>query len=214
MRLIDRLERKLGRWYIPGLMKYICFGMAGIYVLDLIFASRGVSASVFLMFNRDLILRGQIWRLISFVLIPPASSPITILFALYFYYFLGTALENRWGSRRFNLYYLIGIVGADIGGMILGYNTNLYLNLSLFLSFACLYPDAEMLLFFILPVKARYIGYVDAAFLIYLFITGSWPMRLNLVASLLPFILFFGRDAYLMVKYDLQRLKRSLEQKR
>ncbi|MBQ8136214.1 MAG: rhomboid family intramembrane serine protease, partial [Clostridia bacterium] len=167
MRLIDQLERKLGRFYIRGLMKYICFGMAGIYVLDLFFYTSGISASAFLAFDRDLILRGQVWRLVSFILIPPSSSPIFILLSLYFYYFLGTTLENQWGSRRFNLYYLIGIIGADIGGMVLGYNTNEYLNLSLFLTFACLYPDQEILLFFILPVKVRYIGYVDAAFLIY-----------------------------------------------
>ena len=209
MRLIDQLERKLGRFYIRGLMKYICFGMAGIYVLDLFFYTSGISASAFLAFDRDLILRGQVWRLVSFILIPPSSSPIFILLSLYFYYFLGTTLENQWGSRRFNLYYLIGIIGADIGGMVLGYNTNEYLNLSLFLTFACLYPDQEILLFFILPVKVRYIGYVDAAFLIYRLLIGTWPMRLCLVASLLPFILFFGKDAYLMARYDIRRFKNS-----
>ena len=207
MRLLDQLERKLGRFYIPGLMKYLCFGMAGIYILDLLFYTRGLSASAFLAFDRDLIFRGQVWRLISFILIPPSSSPLFILISLYFYYFLGTTLENQWGSRRFNLYYLIGVVGADLGGMVLGYNTNVYLNLSLFLAFACLYPDQEILLFFILPIKVRYIGYLDAAYLIYLLLIGTWPMRICLVASMLPFILFFGKDAYLMVRYDIRRLK-------
>lgn len=207
MRLLDQLERKLGRFYIPGLMKYLCFGMAGIYILDLLFYTRGLSASAFLAFDRDLIFRGQVWRLVSFILIPPSSSPLFILISLYFYYFLGTTLENQWGSRRFNLYYLIGVVGADLGGMVLGYNTNVYLNLSLFLAFACLYPDQEILLFFILPIKVRYIGYLDAAYLIYLLLIGTWPMRICLVASMLPFILFFGKDAYLMVRYDIRRLK-------
>ena len=204
----------MGRFYIRGLMKYICFGMAGIYLLDVIFYTRGISASAFLAFNRRLIFQGQIWRLISFILIPPDASIIFIAVTLYFYYFLGTMLENQWGSRRFNPYYLIGIIGADIGGMILGYNTNYYLNLSLFLAFACLYPDQQIMLFFILPIRVRYLGYIDAAYLIYLLIISSWPARICLAVSLLPFILFFGKTAYLMARYDIRRLKRSVIDRR
>ncbi len=206
-RFLDRLERKMGRYYISGLMKIIVFGMAGVFVLDLIFSRSAVSASAMLAFNRALILRGQVWRLFTFIFIPESSSLLMIFFTLYFYYLIGTALENRWGSRRFNLYYLFGILGADLGGMLLGYNTNHYLNLSLFLAFACLYPDFEVLLFFVLPVKMKYIAWVDAAYLLYLFIMGSWASRGCMLLSFLPFFMFFGRDLYLKGRHLVWRLK-------
>ena len=205
-RFLSRLERKMGRFYISGLMRIIVFGMAGVFLLDLFF-SRSVTASQLLSFNRALILRGQVWRLFTFVFIPEGSSPIFIFFTLYFYYLIGTALENRWGSRRFNLYYLIGIIGADIGGMLTGYGTGYFLNLSLFLAFACLYPDFEILLFFVLPVKIKYIAYLDAAYLVYILISLSWAGRGSMLLSFLPFFLFFGEELFFGAKRLAWRLK-------
>ena len=206
-RFLNRLERKMGRFYISGLMKIIVFGMAGVFLLDLFFSRSGVSASSLLAFNRDLILKGQVWRLVTFIFIPEGASLLFIFFTLYFYYLLGTALENRWGSRRFNLYYLLGILGADLGGMILGYNTGYYLNLSLFLAFATMYPDFEMLLFFVLPVKMKYIAWLDAAYLVYLFAIGTWPSRLCMLLSFLPFFMFFGREAALKARHLVWKIK-------
>lgn len=205
MRFLNFLERKMGKYYIPELMKYLCLGMLGVFVLD--FLPFGVSASSLLYFNRDLILQGQIWRAITFVFLPPSSSILFILLSLYFYYFLGTMLENRWGSRRFNLYYLIGVLGNIAAGFITGYATNTYLNLSLFLAIAVLYGDMQVNLFMFLPIKMKYIALVDAALLIYSFLVGSWAARLGLVLSLLPFFLFFGRDAYLAARHDWWKLK-------
>lgn len=190
-RLIDILERKMGRFYIRGLMQYICFGMLGVFILDMLPIGYG-RVMAFLSFDRAMILRGQIWRLFTFIFLPPSSSIIFIIFALYFYYFLGTTLEQRWGSRRFNLYYLFGILGGILGGFLFGYNTNTYLNMSLFLAFALLYPDYQILLFFILPVKMKYIALADAALMTYSFIMGTWPMRGCMILSLLPLFLFFG----------------------
>lgn len=209
---INKLERKMGRHYIPQLMKYLCVAMLGVFVLD--YLPMLGNASALLYFNRARILQGEIWRVITFIFLPPGSSPIWILFSLYFYYFLGTALENRWGSARFNIYYAVGILGNILAGFIAGYATNEYLNLSLLLAFATLYPDFEFMLFFVVPVKVRLIGVLDAALLIYQFILGSWAMRLSLVLSLLPYFLFFGRSAYLQVKMDCRRLRRWLEMKK
>ncbi len=196
----------MGRFYISGLMKIIVFGMAGVFLLDLFF-SRSVTASDLLSFNKALILQGQVWRLVTFVFIPEGTSPIFIFFTLYFYYLIGTALENRWGSRRFNLYYLIGILGADLGGMLTGYGTSHYLNLSLFLAFACLYPDFEILLFFVLPVKIKYIAYLDAAYLAYRLFFLSWAGRGSVLLSFLPFFLFFGEDLFFRAKRLTWKLK-------
>ncbi|MBR4501165.1 MAG: rhomboid family intramembrane serine protease [Clostridia bacterium] len=206
-RFLSRLENKMGRFYIPGLMKIIVFGMAGVFLLDLFFFRSAVTASQLLSFNRALILRGQVWRLVTFIFIPEGSSPIFIFFTLYFYYLLGTALENRWGSRRFNLYYLLGILGADLGGMLTGYGTGYFLNLSLFLAFACLYPEFEILLFFVLPVKIKYIAYLDAAYLAYLLFSLPWAGRGSMLLSLLPFFLFFGEELFFSAKRLAWRLK-------
>ena len=80
---------------------------------------------------------------------------------MYFYYFLGSTLENVWGTFRFNLYYLVGLIGAVIAAFFTGYGTSTYLNLSLFLAFAFLFPDHEILLFFFFPIKMKYLAYVD-----------------------------------------------------
>ena len=204
-RFLDQLERKMGRYYIPELMKYLCLGMLGVFVLD--FLPFGVSASSLLYFDRALILRGQFWRLFTFVFLPPESSLFFILFALYFYYMLGTMLENRWGSRKFNLYYLIGVLGNIAAGFITGYATNVYLNMTLFLAIAVLYGEMQINLFMVLPIKMKYIAWVDAALLIYSFLVGSWMTKVSLVLSLLPFFLFFGKNAYLAARHDWWKLR-------
>ena len=190
-RLLNTLERKMGRFYIRGLMQYIVFGMLGVYLLEWL-PTGNVSAYDLLVFDRALVLKGQIWRLFTFIFLPPDSNIIFIIFALMFYYFIGTALENQWGSRRFNLYYLIGIICCDIGGFILGFNNNTYLNMSLFLAFAFLYPDMQINLFFFLPVKVKYIAWFDAALLLYYLIIYSWPVKACILFSMVPLVIFFG----------------------
>ena len=107
MNWLDRLERKMGKCYIPGLMKYLVIAMAGIFILDYLPLPR--SATQLLYFDKGLILEGQIWRVFTFMALPPLSASLLgVVLRLYFYYFLGTALESRWGSRKFNLYILIG----------------------------------------------------------------------------------------------------------
>lgn len=202
----------MGRHYIPDLMKYLCFAMGGVFVLELLPLYR--SAYQLLYFNRDLILRGEVWRLITFIFLPPSSSIIWILFSLYFYYFLGTTLEHQWGSARFNIYYAIGVLGNIISGFIMGVATNEYLNLSLLLAFAVLYPDHEILLFFFLPVKMRWIGWAWGAYLVYQLIIMPLPYKVSLVFSLLPFILFFGKKAWLLLRMDARRLLRWINLRR
>ncbi len=195
----------MGRCYIPQLMKYLCIAMLGVFILDHVPMIR--SASELLYFNKGLILEGQVWRLVTFIFLPPSGSYLWILLNLYFYFFIGSALENAWGSRRFNLYYLIGIVGNIIAGMITGFATNAYLNLSLTLAFAVLYPDMQFTLFFILPVKAKWIGLAWGAYLLYQLAVVPWAWKVALLFSLLPFVLFHGKDALLQCKLWLRHVR-------
>lgn len=210
MKWLDRIERKMGRHYIRGLMKYLCLAMAGVFCLDYLYSAGFLSrsASELLMFDRGRILAGEVWRLITFIFLPPTYSFLFILLTLYFCYFLGTSLENHWGSARFNIYYAIGVLGNIAAGFIWGYATNHYLNLSLMLALAVLYPDMEIMLFFVIPAKLRWIGWLDAALLIYEFVNASWPVRLALVLSLTPFFLFFGQQGWLQLRMDARRLIR------
>ena len=194
-RLLDRLDRKFGRYGIRNLMTYIVGGMAVVYLMDLIvYPMTGFSLRSVLAFSRSAVMHGQIWRLVTFIFIPPDSNILFILFSLYFYWLIGNALENQWGAFRFNVYYLCGIVCTLIAGLITGYATNSYLNLSLFLAFALMYPDYQVMVFFILPVKMKYLALLDVVGLVLMFIMDSFAGRIALLVSLGNVILFFWRD--------------------
>jgi membrane associated rhomboid family serine protease len=154
-----------------------------------------------LYFSRELILRGQVWRLVTFIFLPPRNDMILwVLLALYFYYFIGSSLENVWGRTRFTMYYLFGVLGAILAGFVTGYGENMYLNLSMFLAFAALFPNHEIMLFFVIPVKVKYLAYLDAALLLLAFITGGWAQKAAILASLLNLLLFFGDNFINWVK--------------
>ena len=188
------LERRLRRYTIADLMKYIAIGQGLVYILMFVWPTLGNALYASIVLTRSALLRGQIWRLITFVFVPPASSPIFVLFALYFYYMIGVALEHRWGKVRFNLYYGVGMVCAWIACLLTGYATNTYLNLSLFFAFAAMFPNEEVYLFGILPIKVKYLALVDVLIYLQQFIAGSTSTRVTIALCLLNVILFLGGD--------------------
>lgn len=137
-------------------------------------------------------MRGQIWRLVTFVFVPPSSSPIFILFALYFYYMSASA-GKPWGKVKFNVLFSRH-ARSIIAALITGYADNTFLNLSLFFAYAALYPDEQVLLFMILPIKMKYLALVDAALYLYYFIVGTASTRITIVLCLLNVALFLGGD--------------------
>lgn len=201
---MDRLEQKYRRYAISNLMMYVVVTMAAVFVLDMLMP---VNLTSYLVFSKAAILRGQIWRLVTFMFLPPNSSIFWILFALYFYWMIGSSLENQWGSFKFNMYYLFGMIGSILSGMITGYATNSYLNLSLFLAFALLYPNVQVYVFFILPVKVKYLAWIDAAGLLLSFVMGTMHTRIALVMALLNLLLFFGGDMIQRIRSAYRRYK-------
>ena len=201
---MDRLEQKYRRYAISNLMMYVVVAMAAVFVLDMLMP---VNLTSYLVFSKAAILRGQIWRLVTFMFLPPNSSIFWILFALYFYWMIGSSLENQWGSFKFNMYYLFGMIGSILSGMITGYATNSYLNLSLFLAFALLYPNVEVYVFFVLPVKVKYLAWIDAAGLLLSFVMGTMHTRIALAMALLNLLLFFGGDMIQRIKSAYRRYK-------
>ena len=182
---------------IPNLMLYISLGTALVYLMTM-FTQSTVLYSV-LSFDRDLIFQGQIWRLITYPLTEFRSNPILMLIFLFCYYSLGQAMENLWGTFRFNLFYLSGILLQDVFCLIFGgVATGSYLNMSLFLGYATLYPESRFLLLYIIPVKAWIFALVDLVLVFYnvinLTVYGYFPYSLFPLVALLNYFLFFGKD--------------------
>lgn len=191
--LLNKLERTFGRFAIKDLMIYIIGINALVYILSL--AKPESNAISKLWLDPSLIMKGEVWRLVTFVFIPPAASILWIFFILYFYYIVGMGLEHEWGSFRFNIYYLTGMAGTVIAAFIIGQgSTALYLNLSLFLAFAFIYPDFEILLFFIIPVKVKYLAWLNWFFIAFTVLTAPLPAKAAALVSVLNYFLFFGRD--------------------
>lgn len=183
-------HRKIG---IPNLMLFISIGTALVYILSM--ASNSYVLYDILCFDRAAILKGQVWRLFSYVFTYYLDNPLLTAISLICYYSLGRAMENIWGTLRFNLYYFSGLILMDIYCMIFGGFADVtYLNLSLFLGYATLYPDARFLLFFIIPVKAWIFAVIDLGLMLYGLILYPFPANLFSVIALANYFLFFGKD--------------------
>jgi len=204
--LLNHLERKLQRMRIQPFFQYIVFAMAGVYLLDLFFPGFNLIYRMSLI--TPLVLKGEIWRLITFLFIPPGGSILQSALTLYFYYFVGSALENRWGPRRFLVFYSIGAFAAIAAGLLTGFGTNQYLNLSLFFAFAVQYPEFQLMLFFILPIKVKWLALLNALYYLYGIIMGGWPIRIAILFSLLNIILFFGGDILSQARNAIAQWKR------
>ena len=206
MGILNKLERWLHKFRVRPFFSYLVFAMAGIYLLNLFFPQFFLTFRLSLI--REALFNGEVWRLLTFLIIPPGGSILQTALTLYFYYFIGTALEARWGARRFLVYYAVGAAAAIIAGLLTGYSTNLYLNLSLFFAFAIQYPDFQLLLFFILPIKVKWLALLNAVYYVYGFISGTWPLRTAILFSLVNLILFFGGDLINKSRLAIQQWKR------
>jgi len=200
---VDRFAYNHPNFGIPNLMKFIVIGNVIVYLLS-VFA--GYSAIHFLSFDWFAIKSGELWRLITFVFMPGYYSSGQVLWLalfLYLYYMIGTTLEREWGTAKFNLYYLSGvaltvIVGV-LSGLISGHNVSFagvdYVNLSMFFAFAVLYPETRFLLFFIIPVKVKWLAWLDAALFGWAVLSSLFtldiPGALLPVIALLNFFVFF-----------------------
>jgi hypothetical protein len=204
---IDRFCYKHPRFGINNLMLILVIGNCIVYLMDRV--SNG-TLSPLLAFSRYYILHGQIWRLITFLIVPGTGSGI-ILFALsmYFYWFIGSNLEREWGAGKFTIYYGVGVIAAIIVGLITGVASTTYLNLSLFLAFATLYPNIRFLLMYIIPVKAKWLAWIDAALIAVNFVSAILTLRIGtailIIASLLNYLVFFWND----LMYYVRRQRRS-----
>jgi len=179
-------------------MLYIVIGNAIVYLFTRM--DRSYFLYEKLLFNPALILRGEVWRLISFIFLPVNNGLLWVVISLYFYYFIGSTLERYWGSGKFTVYYLSGVLFTMLYGLLAGLITGQeymyidasYINLSMFFAFAALFPETQVLLFFIIPVKIKWLAIVDAIFFAIGVITNPFPVNLLPIIAILNFFLFCG----------------------
>ncbi len=201
---------------IPNLMLYISLGSAVVYLMSNIFGSNALY--YLLAFSREEILAGQVWRLFTYPLTYSGGNLLITAISLLCYYSLGRAMENAWGTLRFNLFYFTGVVMMDIYCMIFPCQASVYyLNLSLFLAYATMYPNAGFLLFFIIPVKAWIFALIDLVSVVANLVLYPFPYNLFSVISLANYFLFFGKDVLNLVpmswRANARRLFRKGKQK-
>ncbi len=192
MGLIDKLDRKLRRYAIPNVTLYLIIGQ----VIFFLFAMSGRFILDRVVLVPDFVRAGEWWRLITFLFIPPATNPIFAFFAWYMFYLMGSALEGHWGAFRYNLFLLTGYLVTVAVTFLFPYSaaTNIFIGGSVFLAFAYLYPDFRIYIFFILPVKIKWLAIITWLGYAYEMIVGPWHTRLLVLASISNYLLFFGRD--------------------
>lgn len=190
MSFLDKLERRIGFIAIRGLIRAVVALTALVFMLVLL----NPGFEKFLALSPPRIMRGEVWRLVTYIFLPQTLSPLWLLLALWFLWFIGEGLERAWGPFRLTLYFLLGMMGTTIAAFIARDTTfsNSMLLAALFFAFATFYPEEIIYVFFILPVKVKWLAWVSATFMLYGFVGGSNSYRLALVAALSNYLIFFA----------------------
>lgn len=238
--LLNKMERKFGKYAIPNLTMILI----GCYVLGYILQMINPNAAQYMQLEPGYILRGQLWRLITWIVIPPYSMStggfgiFFVLIMLFFYFSIGNTLERTWGTFRYNIYIFGGMLftliaafvcyfifsalaGAPI--MLGNFFTTYYIVMSMFLGFAATFPDARVYLYFIIPIKVKWLGVLYFALMVYecgqyfrLVLHGNiyyWVPIIAFIASMMNFFIFFlsTRD---FKNYSAQNMRRRREYNR
>lgn len=197
-RSIDKFCYKHPNFGIPNLMLYIVIGNIIVWLFSMM-DSTGMLAN-YLAFDPAMILHGQVWRLVTFVFIPESSGLWALIF-FYFYYWIGGTLERQWGTPRFNIFVITGVVLTIIYGFVVYFITGqsvtvgaYYIYMSMFFSFATLFPDMQVLFMFIIPLKIKWLAIIDAIYFGLMIISLPFPVNLLPVVAILNYFIFFGED--------------------
>ena len=209
MKFLNRFERGVSRFLynhpnfgIPRLMLYLIIGNALVYIFSMM--DRTGMLVWWLCLVPDRLLKGEVWRLVTFVFVPNTGRLIFLVIELYFYYLIGGTLERAWGTGKFTVYYLCGMVITIVYGilasLITGRSlalTGSYLSLSMFFVYATLWPENRVLLFFFIPVKVKWMAWFEAALFLFLMITGRTLLPL---VGLANYFLFCGSSLLASLK--------------
>jgi hypothetical protein len=209
-RLLARLERRIGKLAIPRLPFVIAVTSAIVYAL-------GMLRPMFmfqLLLIPQLVIAGQVWRVITWVFVPPPSGNVFwTAIAILFYLSLGNSLEQEWGAFKLNVYYFVGIIGTVAASLVLGLPmTSEYLHATVLFAFATLFPNVQFLLFFVVPIRAKWSALIAAGFMAYAAYKGGMGERVAIAVAIANYFLFFAptllalaRDAGVAAKQERRR---------
>lgn len=201
MKFLNKMERKFGKYAIHNLMNYVI----GLYVVGIIITLINPNLIYYLYLDIDKVLQGQVWRMVTFLIQVPSFNGMNMFFILiemYLYYMIGNSLERSWGAFRFNLYFFSGILFNILATVVIYAVTGIsyqfgltFINQAMFFAFAALFPNVQLLLMYILPIKVKYLGIFYAVvygYNIYQVLTfGRWYQGVAMVLAILNFLIFF-----------------------
>lgn len=210
---IDMFCYRHPRFGVPNLMLYIVIISLAVWLLSIMDPSKTLMS--FFVFSPERILKGEVWRLISFIFVPQSLSFWELLF-FYFYYWIGNVLEKEWGTPRFNIFLISGVLLTAVYGFIIYFITKqsiafttYFIYLSMFFSFATLFPDVQVLFMFIIPIKVKWLAYLDAAFFLLSMLTQSFPFNLLPLVAVLNYLVFFGDDLFSSLRSNKARYNKT-----
>ncbi len=205
MSWIQKFEKFLAPIAVPNLTLYLVVGQGFVFLTTLL----GLLDGSRLILYPALVMQGEWWRVLTFVVDPPGANWVFVAFALYFLYFTGNALEQAWGTVRYNLFLWVGFlmtVGAAFVTPLVP-ASNLFIGGSIFLAFAHLYPNFTMYVFLVLPIQIKWLAVVAWMGYVWQFAVGGTAQRMAIVAALTNFFLFLGRDMWLSIRHGQRRLE-------
>ena len=213
MTWLDKLERRMGWIAIPSLIRIVVAFTALVVVLAFV----NPHFLTVLALDPVAVKDGEVWRLFTYLFIPSSPvrpgamlSPLWAVIALWFLWFIGDGLERAWGPFRLTLYFLVGMIGTTIAAFLFGAQfSNTMLAASLFFAFAWFYPDEVIYVFFILPMKIKWLAWISAALLMFGFVTNPLSYKVAMLVSLSNFFLFFGPEVFQQT-----RQRRQLSERR
>jgi hypothetical protein len=213
---LSRLESRFGRYAVPNLTMILIAGQVLLYLAAQLNPGHGgLDLLEKIRLNPAKVLSGEWWRLVTFLFDPPPMNALFAFFYWYLFHLMGTALEANWGTFRYNLFLAIGYAASVATAFILYFTigpfnlsvTNAFLYGTIFLAFARLYPDFEINLFFVLPIKIKWLAMIQWFFYAFNFLFGPWEVRAMIAASVLNFFLFFGGEIWRGMKHGHRRMQ-------
>lgn len=210
---IDMFCYRHPRFGVPNLMLYVVIISLAVWLLSIMDPSKTLMS--FFVFSPERILKGEVWRLVSFIFVPQSLSFWELLF-FYFYYWIGNVLEKEWGTSRFNIFLISGVLLTAVYGFVIYFITKqsiavttYFIYLSMFFSFATLFPDVQVLFMFIIPIKVKWLAYLDAAFFLLSMLTQSFPFNLLPLVAVLNYLVFFGDDLFSSLRSNKARYNKT-----
>lgn len=209
MTWLNRLEQKYGHWGLEGLIRHIAMLMLVVFFLD----RSGMLPYHMLYLHRDSILSGQVWRIFTFLLIPFSNNFLFLIFELSILVMCADGLEAKWGTFKLTAYYMTGAIANIIVVLMLPEVQfgSYFIYMSLFLGFATIYPDYEILLFLIIPIKMKYLAMISGGLMIYNLILAPVYLKIAIALTVGNYLLFFAPEALAAVRHNRRQYARATE---